>query len=280
MEAAMPRATPDKDPNAVKSVYKMVAVLNCFSRIDRWQSVADVARKTGLPKTTAHRILASLREVGFVEQERSREHYRLGVRLLEFGSIVLASMDLPREAAPFVEHLIRMSGESCHLCVFDGSQAVTVDHREPDGRTADWITTISAAPAHCTGVGKAALAFQSEETIDRIIQAGLQRFTRDTITDPDGLRAELAKVNARGYAVDNAEHQPGLRCVAAPIRNATGKVFAAISVSGPQVRFSEDRIEAMAALVMDVAYQISRRLGYSGDPKTSSADVYEEVRLT
>ena len=269
----MPTNPPRNDPNAVKSVHKMVAVLNCFSRLDRRQSVADIARKTGLPKTTAHRILSTLRDVGFVEQEREREHYRLGLRLLEFGSVVLASMDLPHEAAPFVDHLIRMSGESSHLCVFDGSQAVTIDHREPDGRTANWITTISAAPAHCTGVGKAALAFQSAETVSRILQAGLQRYTRDTITDPDELQAELAHIRERGYAVDNAEHQPGLRCVAAPIRNAAGDVFAAISVSGPQVRFTDDRLEAISALVMDVAYQISRRLGYAGPPHPRGTEV-------
>jgi DNA-binding IclR family transcriptional regulator len=264
LKAAMPKNPTRSDPNAVKSVHKTVAVLNCFSRIDRLQSVADIARKTGLPKTTAHRILATLREVGFVEQEGERQQYRLGLRLLELGSIVLASMDLPREAAPFVDRLIQLSGEGCHLCVFDGSQAVTIDHREPEGRGATWITTISAAPAHCTGVGKAALAFQSDETVLRIVEAGLQRFTRATITDPDALKDELARIREQGYAIDNAEHQPGLRCVAAPIRNAAGDVFAAISVSGPQVRITEDKVEAMADLVMDVADQISRRLGYGG----------------
>ena len=260
----MPGSLKTKDPNSVKSVHKMVAVLGCFSRLERSQSVADVARKTGLPKTTAHRILSTLREVGFVEQEGERERYRLGIKLFELGSIFLASMDLPREAAPFVDRLIQLSGEASHLCVFDGAQAVTIDHREADGSTGNLITTILAAPAHCTGVGKAALAFQGKDTIERIISAGLPRFTRSTITEAKALRAELAAIRGRGYAVDNAEHQAGLRCIAAPIRNAAGDVFAAISVSGPQVRITDDRIDSMAELVMDIAGQISRQMGYAG----------------
>ncbi|MBL6927649.1 MAG: IclR family transcriptional regulator [Rhodospirillales bacterium] len=272
----MPDKPAKRDPNGLKSVHKTVAVLDCFSRNERSLSVADVAEKTGLPKTTAHRILATLREIGFVEQEREREQYRLGIRLFELGSVVLDSMDLPREAAPFVERLIALSGEGSHLCVFDGAHVVTVDHREPDGGTGHRITTILAAPAYCTGVGKAALAFQSEETISRIIQAGLQRYTRTTITEPDELRSELAEIREQGYAVDNCEHEVGLRCVAAPIRNAAGDVFAAISVSGPQVRITDDRVPALAELVMDIAERISRRLGYAGPSHALRSKVDEE----
>jgi DNA-binding IclR family transcriptional regulator len=171
-------------------------------------------------------------------------------------------MDLHREATPFVEQLMRLSGEGVHLCVFDGAQMVTVDHREANGRSADSVTTITGSPAHCTGVGKAALAFQSGATIERLIQAGLKIFTRNTITVAERLRKELAGIRTRGYAVDNAEHQPGVRCVAAPIRNASGEVFAAISVSGPTVRMTDDRIEPIAELVLDAAEHISRQLGY------------------
>ncbi|MBC8158167.1 MAG: IclR family transcriptional regulator [Alphaproteobacteria bacterium] len=260
----MSKTPANDDPSGLKSVHKTVSVLECFSRLERSLSVAEVAKKTGLPKTTAHRILTTLREVGYVEQEGEREHYRLGIRLFELGNVVLDSMDLPREAAPFVERLIQLSGEGSHLCVFDGAQAVVIQHREPDGGTGNRVTTIHAAPAHCTGVGKAALAFQPEETIARIIQAGLQRYTRTTITDPDDLRAELAQIRRQGYAMDNCEHEAGLGCVAAPIRNAAGDVFAAISVSGPQVRMTEDRIPSLAELVMDIAEKISRRMGHAG----------------
>lgn len=248
----------------LKSLRKMVAVLDCFSRYERSLTLADVARRTGLPKSTVHRLLTSLREVGFIDQDHDRERYRLGLRLLGLGSIVLANMDLHSEATPYVERLIRTSGEGVHLCVFDGHQMATVEHREPDGRTADWVTTITGSPAYCTGVGKAALAFQPPGTIEALIAGGLRRFTRNTLAEREALLAELERVRARGFAVDNAEHEPGIRCVAAPIRNSAGRVFAAISVSGPAVRITPDRVEPLAELVMDVADQISRRLGYFG----------------
>jgi DNA-binding IclR family transcriptional regulator len=256
------RAPPKREDPALKSVRKVVDVLECFSRVERHLSLAEIARKTGLPKPTAHRVLASLREVGFIEQDGERESYRLGIRLFTLGSTVLANMDLHREATPFVEQLTRLSGEGVHLCVFDGTQMVTVDHREADGRSVDSVTTITGSPAYCTGVGKAALAFQSAEAIAQVVRAGLKRFTRNTITVPERLSEELAKIRRRGYAVDNAEHQPGVRCVAAPIRNASGEVFAAISVSGRAVRVTDDRIDALAELVMDAAEHISRQLGY------------------
>ena len=248
----------------LKSLRRIAAVLDCFSRYERSLSLADIARKTGLPKSTAHRLLASMREVGFIEFTRDRDRYRLGLHLLGLGSIVLANMDLYGEAYPYVERLMQVSGEGVHLCVFDGQHIVMVDHREPEGRKMSWVTTISGSPAYCTGVGKAALAFQSFEVIEAVIVAGLRRFTRNTIVERDKLLQDLELTRARGYAVDNGEHEPGVRCIAAPIRDAADVVFAAISVSGPAMRVTEDQIETLAEMVMDVADQISRRLGYSG----------------
>lgn len=248
-------------PGTLKSLLKMVAVLECFSTAEHSLTLADIARRIDLPKSTVHRLLASLRDVGFVEQDRDRERYRLGLRLFRLGSIALINLDLHGEARPFVERLARLSGEGVHLCAFDGQKMVTIDHREPDGRSADWVTTITGCPAYCTGVGKATLAYQSGETIDSVIAAGLQPFTRNTIIVGAALRAELAAVRGRGYAIDNAEHQIGVRCIAAPIRNGVGEVFAAISVSGPAERITPDRVETLAELVTDAASQISQRLG-------------------
>ncbi len=258
---------PDKQEtrsDSIKSLQKAITILGCFSIVDRSLSLADIAERTGIPKTTTHRMLATLREVGFVEQDRGRDRYRLGIRLFELGTVVFANMDLHREAGPFVDQLTRLSGEGVHLCVFSGTRVVTVDHREADGRSANSVITITSSPAYCTGVGKASLAYQDEATVDRVIRDGLRPFTRNTITDPVALRAELSTIRKRGYAVDNAEHQAGLRCVSAPIRNHAGRVFAAISVSGSSVRITGDRIEPMAELVIDIADRISRQLGYRG----------------
>lgn len=245
-----------------KSMVKQLAVLECFSTVDRKLALSDIAARTGLPRATAHRIIASLREIGFLDQDRERDHYRLGFRLFEFGSIVLSNMDLHREARPFAEALTRMSGEKVTLTVFNGTQAVIVNTTEPDRREANPTMTLESLPAHCSASGKAALAFQSGQVVDRVVSLGLRRFASNSIVDAAVLRSELAKIRDRGYAVDDEEHRSGTRCVAAPVRNASGRVFAAISISGPARRMTDERIEELSDLVRFNAESISAQLGY------------------
>jgi IclR family transcriptional regulator, KDG regulon repressor len=249
----------------LKSMFKMLDVLECFSAVDRELSVVEIARRTGLPRTTVHRIVDSLRALGLLEQEASRERYRLGLKLFELGNTALANLPLYREAPPYVDTLARLSGEDVHLCVFDGSQMVFVERAERDaggGRPHNTLTRMEATPCHSTGVGKAALAFQPEAAVERVVRLGLRPFTRNTIVDPAALRRELAAIRARGYAIDDCEHEPGLRCVAAPIRNAAGRVFAGISASGPSRRFPDERIAPLSELVVAHAEAISAKLGH------------------
>jgi DNA-binding IclR family transcriptional regulator len=120
----------------------------------------------------------------------------------------------------------------------------------------------SRAPAHCTSVGKVLLAHQPEEVVKQVIDAGLTRYTENTITAPDALMEELAAIRTRGYAIDDEEIEVGLRCVAAPIRDHTGQVTAAISVAAPVQRMSKKNLQTTAPTVMAAADSISRRLGY------------------
>ncbi len=243
--------------DGLKSLVKVMRVLDCFSTRDRSLSLGDITARTGLPKATAHRMLASLREVGMLEQDRERDRYRLGLKLFELGNTVLANMELHREARPFVEQLTRVSGHSVHLAVFDGRQAVVIHRADAQGSPAAFI---EASPAHCTSVGKAILAWQPEGVVERLGE--LARYTDATITDPAKLAAHLAETRARGFAIDEAEHQPGLRCVGAPIRDSLGRVFAAISVSAPFRELPPGRVPQAAKLVRHAADSISRRLGW------------------
>ena len=248
--------------DTLKSLGKLMRVLDCFSLRDRALPLAEIARRTGLPKSTAHRLAASLRAGGLLDQDAEGERYRLGLKLYALGSTVLANMELHREARPFVEALARLSGQTVHLAVFDGHHAVVVQHAAagPDGALAGGF--IETAPAHSTGVGKALLAYQPEAAVARVIEAGLARFTETTLTDPAALRAALAEIRARGFATDSEEHQPGLACVAAPIRDHAGRVVAAISASGPVWRFPAERREAMVAAVCRSAAEVSAALGW------------------
>ncbi|MDR6953244.1 DNA-binding IclR family transcriptional regulator [Ancylobacter sp. 3268] len=250
----------------VKSAGKLLAVLECFSSVDKRLSVGEIARRTDLPRSTAHRLILALKEIGFLEQDRSRDEYRLGIKLFELGSIVLNNMDLHREARPFVDALTVATREAAHLCVFDGLRMVFVE-RSSGGRSGENNATITmeSSPCHCTGVGKASLAFQPPAVIDRVIGLGLSAYTRNTITDPDRLRAELEQIRERGYAIDRGEIEIDRNCVAAPIRDSTGKVFAALSCTGPASRMTAERLAEIAPLVVNHADSISWRLGWRRD---------------
>lgn len=248
--------------DGLKSLTKLMRVLESFSTKTRSLSLSEICQRTGFPKSTTHRLMSSLRDVGLLDQDGDRDRYRLGLKLFELGNIVLANMDLHREARPYVEALGRLTDQAVHLAVFDGRHAVIVARSDPQPDNAG-RALIESAPAHCTSVGKAILAGQSAATLDRFIAAGLVRFTDTTITDPMALRQQLSTIRQRGYALDEGEHQPGLRCVGAPITDIAGRVFAAISVSGPAWKLPLDEVERTAKIVIHHARSISQTLGYS-----------------
>lgn len=264
-EAVAAPAEAQRRDDHVRSIEKAIAILDCFSPIDRNLSVARIAKQVGIPRGTAHRIISTLRDHGLLERDRERDHYRLGMKLFEYGTTVLGTMELQREAKSFVEALTKVSGISVHLCVFDGIRSTVVNRTECDGNRANTTVVIEAAPAHCTSTGKAILAFQPPAIIAKIIAQGLMRYTPHTISDSDALSKELALVRERGYAVDDEELSIGIRCVGAPIRNVSGRVFAAVSVSGPTRKVPDSRIAELAELVTHYADAISAQLGYRAD---------------
>lgn len=254
-----------KDDN-LKTLSKVRRVLDCFSPNHRSLSLSEICAFAELPKSTTHRLLSSLKTIGLLDQDRERDRYRLGLKLFELGNIVLANMDLHREARQFIESLARLSGHVVHLAVFDGRKAVVIHRTEPN-EASGFTPLVESASVHCTGVGKAILAFQPPETVERIAADGLLAFTANTITTTEALLREIAEIRARGWSVDDEEHQPGVRCVGAPIRDQMGRVFAGVSISAPAWRIPKSDIAGLAQIVVHHADGISIRLGYEpADP--------------
>ncbi|WP_077001224.1 IclR family transcriptional regulator [Variovorax sp. KK3] len=261
--ADTPKTPSPDDKNRIQSFGKMMDILGSFSTVNRALSLAQVAQSAGLPRATAHRMLSALREIGFIQQEARSGLYGLGIRLFELGNLALTNMDLMREAKPFMDRLSRLAGETVHLGVFDGYNVIVVEREEPQERApARNLSGTESAPAYCTSVGKAVLAFQGPEVIDRIVAAGMRPFTANTLTTAEALNADLSATRERGYAIDDSEHQVWVRCVAAPIRNAGGQVFAAVSITGPADRMTPERTHQLSGLVMQTADSVSRHLGY------------------
>ncbi len=245
---------PEHRDGGAKSLRKMALVLDSFSRKKPIMTVGELAASTGLPKTTVHRIVSSLRDIGLLDQDGRRHGYRLGMKMFHYGSSVMAGLDTSTHALPHVARLQQLTGEIIHFHMFDGHQMVCVEREE---MTAASVTTLQAAPTYCTSVGKAFLAFQSEELVRKIAQEGFHAYTPHTITSLEALTAELAKVRARGYAIDDEEIELGVRCVGAPVRDSTRRVFAAVSVSGPVERMPDARLAGLAPVVIQIANDIS-----------------------
>lgn len=247
----------------IRSIQQAFAVLEALAERGNGRGVTELAHKTGLAKSSVHAILKTLATMGYVQQDELTNRYLLGLRLFQLANAVPIVLDVRSAAAPYLEQLVEKYQETVHLVVLDEGEALYIDKRESP-RSIHVVSQVGRKlPCHCTGVGKALLAHLPQEQVDAIIRKGLPRFTARTITDPQRLYEELRLVRERGYAVDDEEIMDGLRCVAAPIRNYTGSVIAALSVSGPVSRMTLDRLPEIAQDVMSAADQTSRRLGWS-----------------
>jgi DNA-binding IclR family transcriptional regulator len=247
----------------VRSVSKAFRILEFF-QAGKSHSISDFSRGLRFPKSSVYEILTTLAEEGVVERDDHSGRYRLGLKLIELGSRARHQFPLNRIAAPFLRALSQQFDETVNLAVRDRDEIFYVDCYESSRVLRTYSTTGDRAPLYCTGVGKAILAFLPEAERERILGAlALQRHTPNTITDPALLREELRRTVERGYSVDDMEHEDGVRCVGAPLRNAEGRVFASISVSGPAQRITVEREAQFAERVTAAAREVSRSLGCS-----------------
>jgi len=251
----------------MKSLKKSLQVLEALAKErENGIGITQLSKQLNLPKSTIHQILSTFKSARFVGQNPEDKKYRLGLRIFELGNIVQSQLEIRKIAHPYLYDLSRKTNETTYLVVLEGSRIVYIDCVESTARLRAHPVFGIKVPLYCTGLGKAIMAFLPEERINKIIQEeGLERFTENTITDPEVLKQELKEVQKRGYSIDNMEHEEGIQCVGAPIRNHRGEVFAAVSISGPSQRFNPPRIETMSKLVTEAAREILRKMGYRED---------------
>lgn len=246
----------------IQAIERAVAILNAFTAEEPELRVSELADRLGLHKSTVHRFLVNLEAAGMVERSSRNGRYRLGMHLFELGSLVLRRMDLWDEALPFLEGLVRDTGETGHLAVLDGGEAIYIERVEARRALRVPSAVGRGYPAHATNLGKVLLAHLDPNTLEALIgERELAGFTPNTITDAGLLRAELATIRERGFAVDNEEYDEGLRCIGAPVLDHNGRVVAALGIGGPVTRITPARIEHLAELVMVAARGLSHRLG-------------------
>jgi IclR family KDG regulon transcriptional repressor len=246
----------------IESVAKALTILLLFKINKPNWGVTEIARELGMQKSTVYRLLATMEEFGVVRKTRDGRNYRLGMRLFELGSVVANTFDLRDIALSYLHKVSEQSGETVHLGVLNDNEAMSIEAVDGRNTLKSSILIGKRTPVYCTSVGKAILAFLAPESQNEIIEkTNFIKFTDKTIVDPKTLAAELELTRKRGYAVDDMEHEVGVRCIAAPIWDSTDKVVASLSISGPSIRLTETTIPALAQLIMATTKEISKELG-------------------
>lgn len=246
----------------VQSIDRALSIVEEIARAGQDLGVTELARRLSLNKSTVHRLLSTLESRGYVEQNHETGRYGLGLKILELGSSAANRLALRDIARPVLEQLSRDLGEAVNLVVLSGGEAVYIDKVETETMIRMHFQLGKRSPLHCTAAGKVLLAHQGQP-VERVLrEAELKRYTPNTITRVDRLAQHLAEVRQRGYAVDDEEQELGVRCVAAPVWDQEGRVAAAVSVSGPILRVTSERVPQIVAALTDATARISRRLGY------------------
>lgn len=256
-------STPSETRGTIQSVTQALRALDYLQECGGEVGVTELAQALNVHKSTASRLLTTMRLGGYVSRNEITAKYSLSIRIVQLAKTKLNQLDLRTQARPFLEELAQKTNETVHLAIMDEDKLVYIDKVD----TTHTLTMRSnigyRIDPHCTALGKAILSLLPEEQRAHILaEKKLHRFTPNTITDPQMFEEHLLKIRTRGFAVDDEEHEIGVRCTAAAIRDFTNNVIGAISVSGPIARISRQRAEEVGRLVKDACARLSSALGY------------------
>ncbi len=257
----------------VRSLAKGLEVLQALASTAEPCSLSQLAQGVGITVSSAHRLLHTLEALGYVERDAEARRYRLAPKVLGLGFAYFRSADLWQVAHPYLVEASRRHGETFNLAVLDGTDILYIDRVKTRRILSINLEIGSKLPAYCTSMGRVLLAHLPEGEARQILaRSRRQRFTERTVTDPDRVLGILREVRARGFAVNDGELAVELRSVAAPVRNASGRVVAAVNMAVHASEYtSRDVEERLGPIVKDVADRISEALGYPGSGGSGAA---------
>jgi DNA-binding IclR family transcriptional regulator len=254
----------------LKSVGKADQIIEAFKTRDEL-SITELSEVLGYYPSAIYRFVTTLEYLGYVEQEPENGKYRLGLKFLELGYLVFDRMDLRQRVRPVLKKLADACGETANLAIVDAKKGVVVfiDQIESPRDITMRLRVGGQAQLHATALGKVILAYLPNDKFQGILrEARFPKLTENTITEPEELRQQLSVIRRDGFAVDNQEAVEGAKCIAAPVRDHTGQVVAAISISALANRLQHDKMDDTVGLVIRSALEASLRLGYK--PKDAS----------
>lgn len=224
-------------------------------------SVQQLAEKLGTDKTTAYRMLITLEEAGYVSRDEYGKRYSLTYKVVSLSRNLLAENEVSKLVIQTLREISESTQETLHYSVFDRDEAVLI-HRVKGSHLVNVDFQIGdRSPLHATSIGKVLLAYQDFRYIEQYVSNGLRRYAENTRTNPDELRRELQLIRSQGYALDDHEFSDSMRCIAVPVFEGGGRLAGGISVSGPDFRFTREKLEELKEPLMDGANRLSRHLG-------------------
>lgn len=260
---ATENSAPPAGSGSVQSLGRAFELLEHMAEAGGEASLSQLSEASGLAMGTIHRLVRTLVNLGYVRQQPSSRRYALGPRLIRLGET--ASRQIGTWARPHLAELVSITGETANLAVLDADAVVYVG-QVPSAHSMRMFTEVGRrVHAHCTGVGKALLSqLPPEEARAIVVRAGMPAATPHTITDPDELLKELAKIRRRGYALDEAEQELGVRCLAVPVTGAPTRV--ALSISGPEGRMTAELIKQTVPIMQKIAGELAASLMRDQNP--------------
>ncbi|MEW9108071.1 MAG: IclR family transcriptional regulator [Cytobacillus gottheilii] len=248
----------------VQSLERALTLLNVLSEYPNGIQITRLAEQVGLSKSTVHRLLSTLIDMNYVSKDTETDKYKIGFQIIYISRNVLNNIELIPISKPFLKKLSSDVNETIHLCMEDKGEVVYIDKIESNQTIRMYSRIGSRAPMYCTGVGKVLLSGKDQEQFEEIAaKTDFITRTENTIRSRDELKREVETIRAQGYALDNIENEEGIRCIAAPIYDYTGKIIASFSISGPSSRITMQRIDdELQNKVQETSRNISKQLGY------------------
>ncbi len=249
------------DKQMTSGVVRTIAILETLSR-NHQINLENLAKETKLPKATLLRFLSTLVALGYVYRDPT-DLYSLTLKLFSLGSHGLEHIDFISMANPVAQRLCTELGETVHMGVLEGKSAVYVLKKESSFTIRMYSRVGKTIPLYCTAIGKVLLSDMSERELQLYLsKVPLKPFTPNTIKDEQALRAELELIRAQGWASDDEEHEMGTLCIGSPIRDYTGRVIAAMSVSWPLFRFDPENKKRIVSSILSECTNLSKLLGW------------------
>jgi IclR family KDG regulon transcriptional repressor len=247
----------------VQTIDRTLDLLEQLATVKEGLGVTEIGTRIGLHKSTVHRLLSALASRGYVEKDPKTGTYKLGLKFIEISGLFLKQLELKTEALPYMRRLAEREGQPVHLAILDGPEVIYIEKVESVNSIRMYSQIGKRVPVFCSAIGKVLLSgLTPEHRAEILAELRFEQFTAQTLPDRSALSAAVDVVTRQGWALDNEEHEVGIRCIAAPLYDYTGKMIAAVSVSGSKQVISPERDSEIAVAVLETAGAISRRLGY------------------